>query len=73
MSRRKRSGHSQPLDAKALGGVHLLWDFFSDVSDGEMRNHRLSRRERNEATTPVTKLKLAWARFGGQRFGLVLC
>jgi hypothetical protein len=26
-----------------------------------------------EPATPVTKLKLAWARFGGLRFGLVLC
>jgi hypothetical protein len=27
---------------------------------------------RLEATTPLTKLKLPCARFGGQRFGLVL-
>ena len=26
-----------------------------------------------EPATLVTKLKFAWARFGGQRFGLVLC
>ena len=37
-----------------------------------LSNQSLSCRERIEATTPVTKLKLAWARFGGQRFGLVL-
>ena len=59
-----------------------VWDHHADTVPRTKRNlvpgySELSTRtgvrsERIEATTPVTKLKLAWARFGGQRFGLVL-